>query len=71
MRQSRTRSLGMDGHTDAMAVADVAPAHGAAVTSRGTSGPRHWDRDHLLRKLHSTARPLLFVDAAGPCGAWR
>src|SRR5918992_766090 len=69
-RQSTTRSVGWDVHQDAMAVASVAQAHGAAVTFRGTMGTRPWALDHLLRQRHAKATPLLVVDAAGPCGSW-
>jgi hypothetical protein len=61
MRQSRTLYSGMAVHTDAMAVADVAPDHGAEVTSLGTIGTRQWDLDPLTRTRHSKATPLVFV----------
>jgi hypothetical protein len=71
MPPSRTRSSGMDVPQDALAVTDIAPDHDAQALSRGTSGPRHRDRDTLLRHRPSTAQPLGFGDAAGPCGDGR
>jgi hypothetical protein len=68
MSQSRTRFIGMDVHQDAIAVASVAPAQGAAVTSLGTLGARQGDIDQHLRKGLSQATPLGFVYDAGPCG---
>jgi len=57
-------------HKDAIAVADVAQAHGAAVISLGTIGTRQADIDHRTRKLPSKAQHLVFVYEAGPCGYW-
>jgi hypothetical protein len=70
LSQSSTLSLGMDVPTDAMAVADVAPAPGAEVTSLGTIGTRQGDRAQLLRRRPAPAQPRLFVDDAGPGGSW-
>ena len=70
MSQSRTLFSGMDVHTDAMAVADVAQEHGAAVLSLGTIGTRQCDMDPRLRQRPSKATPLVLVSDAGPCGAW-
>ena len=67
MAQSRTRFIGLDVHTETMAVAYVAQAHGAEVTSLG---PRQCDLDHLVRKMQSQAKHLVFVYEAGPCGSW-
>jgi len=53
-----------------MAVADIAQEHGAEVTSLGTIGTRQCDLDHLIRKMPSKAKPLIFVYEAGPCGYW-
>jgi hypothetical protein len=33
-------------------------------------GTRQGAIDQLIRKRPSKATPLLFVDAAGPCGSW-
>jgi transposase len=44
MSQSRTLFIGMDGHKDAIAVASVAPDHGAEVLSLGPIGTRQWHR---------------------------
>jgi transposase len=71
MSQSRTLYIGRDVPNDAMAVADVAPEHGAEVTRLGTIGTRQGDLAHLSRQLPSEAKPLIFAYAAGPCGSWR
>jgi transposase len=60
----------MDVHHDAMAVAAVAQAHGAEVTSLGALGTRQCDSDPRVRTMPSKAPPRLFVDAAGPWGDW-
>ena len=66
MQPSRTRSGGLDVHTDAIAVASVAPEHGAEVICRGTIGTRPCDSDQLIRKMPSQAKPLVFGSEAGP-----
>lgn len=71
MSQSTRLCIGMDVPKDSIAVADVAPDHGAEVASLGTIGPRQSDIDHLARKRPSKAKHLVFVDEAGPCGDWR
>jgi len=70
MSQSRTLFLGMDVHKDSIAVAYVAQAHGAEVTSLGTMGTRQCDIAQLIRKMPSKATHLIFVSEAGPCGSW-
>ena len=70
MSQSRTLFIGMDVHTDAMAVASVAQDHGAEVTSLGALGTRQCDIDQRVRTMPSKATHLLFVYEAGPCGSW-
>jgi transposase len=70
MSQSRTLDVGVDGHKESIAVADVAQDHGAEVTYLGTIGPRQCDLDHLIRKLQAKAKHLVFVYEAGPCGDW-
>jgi transposase len=70
MNQSSTLYVGMDVHKDSIAVAYVAQDHGAEVISLGTIGTRQADIDHLIRKLQSKAKPLVFVYEAGPCGYW-
>jgi transposase len=62
--------MGMDGHTDSIAVASVAQDHGAEVTSLGTFGTRQGDIAHRIRKMPSTAQQLSFGYEAGPCGSW-
>jgi transposase len=54
-----------------MAVADVAPEPGAAVTSCGPIGTQQGDSDPLIRQMPSTATHRICVEAAGPCGDWR
>jgi transposase len=70
MHQSSTLSIGMDVHTDTMAVAYVAKAHDAAVVFLGTIRARHGDLDQRIRRMPSKATPVLFVYGAGPCGDW-
>jgi hypothetical protein len=60
----------MDVHKESIAVASVAQEHGAEVIYLGTIGTRQCDIDQLLRKMHSKAKHLIFVYAAGPCGYW-
>src|SRR5688572_24835564 len=70
MSQSSTLFIGMDVHKDSIAVAYVAPDHGAEVASLGTIGTRQCDIDQLIRKMQSKAQHLIFVYEAGPCGYW-
>jgi transposase len=70
MRQSRTRSGGVEGYHDSLAGAAVAQEHGAAGISRGTIGTRQADIDQLVRKLQAKAPHLVVVYEAGPCGYW-
>jgi transposase len=70
MSHSSTLFIGMDVHKDSIAVAYVAQDHGAEVTSLGTFGTRQCDIDHLIRKMPSKAKHLIFVYEAGPCGYW-
>jgi transposase len=69
MNQSSTLYIGMDVHKDTIAVAYVAKAHDAEVVFLGTMGTHHCDIDHLIRKMPSKAKHLIFVDEAGPCGS--
>jgi transposase len=57
-------------HKETSAVAYVAQAHGAAVTSCGTIGPRQGAIDPLIRKRPSKAQHLMFIYEAGPWGSW-
>src|SRR6476659_2494840 len=70
MAQSSTLFIGMDVHTDSIAVAYVAQDHGAEVASLGAIGTRQCDIDQLIRKMQSKAQHLIFVYEAGPCGYW-
>jgi transposase len=70
MTQSRTLSVGMDVHKDAIAVAYVAQEHHAEVVSLGNRGTRQCDIDKLIRRLPSKSPHLVFVYEAGPCGYW-
>jgi transposase len=58
----------MEVHKDSIAVASVAPDHGAEVTYLGSLGTRQCDIDQLIRKMQSKATHLIFVYEAGPCG---
>jgi len=60
----------MDVHKETIAVAYVAPEHGAAVTALCTIGTRQYDIDQLIRKMQSKSKQLIFVYEAGPCGYW-
>jgi transposase len=71
MSHSSTRFSGMDVHKDSIAVAYVAPDHGAEVMYLGAIGTRQGDIDQRIRKMPSNAKPLIFVYEAGPCGSWR
>src|SRR5262245_27151075 len=70
MPQSRPLSVGLDVHTDAIAVAYVATDHAAQVLSCGTIGTRHAASDQRTRQLPAQAQRLVFVSDAGPCGSW-
>ena len=70
MSQSRTLFIGMDVHKETIAVAHVAQEYGAEVIYLGTIGTRQCDIDHLVRKMQSKAKHLIFVYEAGPCGYW-
>lgn len=70
MSQARTLFSGMDVHKDSLAVAYVAPEHGAEVASLGTIGTRQCAIDPLIRQMPSKATHLICISAAGPCGSW-
>jgi hypothetical protein len=57
MPPSRTRSVGWDVHQASLAVADVAPDHGAEGISLGAIGTRPCDLDQLSRTLQSQRAP--------------
>ena len=70
LAQSRPLFLGMDLHTDAIAVADVPPEHGAHGPDLGAMGTRQWALAPMSRTRPSQATPLIDSSAAGPWGAW-
>jgi transposase len=70
MHQSSTLYIGMDVHKESIAVVSVSKDHDAEVVYLGTIGTRQCDIDQLVRKLQSTAKHLVFVYEAGPCGYW-
>jgi len=70
MSQFSTLDVGLDVPKESIAVASVAQDHGAEVISLGTIGTRQADIDQLTRTLQSTAKHLVFVYEAGPCGYW-
>src|SRR5215831_4405648 len=70
MHQSRTLYIGLDVHKESIAVAYVAQDHHAEVVSLGNIGTRQCDIDHLIRKMQSKSKHLIFVYEAGPCGYW-
>ena len=70
MHQSSTLYVGMDVHTDSIAVAYVANEHHVEVVSLGNIGTRQCDIDHLIRRLQSKSPHLVFVYEAGRCGYW-
>jgi transposase len=68
MAQSSTLFIGLDVHTETIAVAYVAEERGAEVASLGMIGTRQCDIDKLIRKLQAKGKKLHFVYEAGPCG---
>jgi transposase len=70
MPHSTTRFVGLDVHQDSIAVAYVSDAREAEVVFWGRIGTRQCDIDKLIRTRTSKATQLVFVDEAGPCGAW-
>jgi hypothetical protein len=70
MTPSRTRCFGREVHTDAIAVAYVAQAHGAEGPSLGPSGTRPCASNHLVRTMPSQATHGALVSEAGPWGSW-
>ena len=70
MRQSSTLDIGLDVHTDTIAVAYVAQDYHAEVVSLGTIGTRQCDIAQLIRQLQSKRTHLVVVYEAGPCGSW-
>jgi transposase len=70
MHQSSTLYIGLDVHTESIAVAYVAKEHHAEVVSLGHIGTRQCDIDTLIRQQQSKSKHLVFVYEAGPCGYW-
>jgi transposase len=70
MHQSSTLYIGLDVHKESIAVAYVAQEHHAEVVALGNIGTRQGDIDHLIRKMQSKSKHLIFVYEAGPCGDW-
>jgi transposase len=70
MHHSNTLYVGLDVHTDTIAVAYAPEERGAEVVFLGTFGTRQRDIDKLVRQLSSKAKQLVFVYEAGPCGYW-
>ena len=61
---------GLEVHQESSAVAYAPEERAAEVVFLGTIGTRPCDLDTRVRPLTSQATPLVFVDAAGPCGDW-
>jgi hypothetical protein len=61
-----TLSVGRAGHNAALAVADVAHEHGAAVGLLGAIGPRPGDLAQLLRQRATAATPTAAPPSHGP-----
>jgi len=70
MRHSSTLSVGLDVHTESIAVAYAREERDAEVIFLGTIGTRQCDIDTLVRTLTSKATHVGFVYEAGPCGSW-
>ena len=70
MRHSRTLYVGLDVHTESIAVAYAPEERGAEVVFLGTIGTRQRDIDTRVRQLAANTKPLVFVYEAGPCGYW-
>jgi transposase len=70
MAQGSTLFIGVDVHTETIAVAYVAEEREAEVIPLGTIGTRQGDVDKVIRKLQSKGKALHFVYEAGPCGYW-
>ena len=71
MKNGNTLFVGLDVHTDSIAVAYAATAGAPDPVHVGTIGTRQCDIDALVRKVQSKAGTLVFVYEAGPCGYWR
>ena len=70
MPQSRTLSIGLEVHTESMAVAYVATEDHAEGVALGTIGTRQCDLKQRIRQMPSQRTHRVFVSAAGPWGAW-
>src|SRR6266536_1651743 len=67
---SKTVYVGLDVHTESIAVAYAPDERGTEVVSLGTIGPRQCDIDKLIRKLQGKGATLVCAYEAGPCGYW-
>jgi transposase len=70
-KSSKVLFVGLDVHTDTIAVAYAPEDRGAEVVSLGMNGTRQYDIDKLIRKLESKGATLVVAYEAGPCGYWR
>ena len=70
MAHTSTLFVGLDVHTETIAVASVGEEREAEVVFLGTIGTRQCDIDRLIRKLQAKGKTLHFVYEAGPCGYW-
>ena len=71
MAHSSTLFIGLDVHTETIALAYVAEEREAEGVSLGPSGTRQGDIAKLLRKLQAKGTTRHLVSEAGPCGYWR
>jgi transposase len=67
---SNTLYVGLDVHTDAIAVAYAPEDRGAEGVSLGAIGTRQSDLDKLIRRLESKGATRVCGYEAGPCGYW-
>jgi transposase len=70
MCYSNEQPVGLDVHTESIAVAHAGEAQDAAVVSWGRIGTRRSDIDKLIRTLTSQAIQLVFAHETCPCGYW-
>ena len=68
MGQSTPLFVGLDVHTDSIAVAHALGQRADPPVYLGAIGTRQADRDTLIRRLQAKTPTLVLADAAGPCG---